>query len=66
MIKMEDCKQSSLHCNCSTKSEIKVGDFDSTGTIPALGIKESTDQLIKFASILLLKTPGYQAPEVSD
>ena len=33
--------------------------------IPGLGIAEPTDQMIKFASILPLSTPGYQVPEVS-
>ena len=47
------------------KFEVKLGDFDSAGAIPGLGIKEPTDQLIKFASILPLGTPGYRAPEVS-
>ena len=66
MIKMKNCKGSPLHCNCSTKFDVKLGDFDSAGTVPGLGIKEPTDQLIKFASILPLGTPGYRAPEVSN
>ncbi|XP_065899562.1 mitogen-activated protein kinase 12-like isoform X2 [Dysidea avara] len=33
--------------------------------VKGLGIKEPTDQMIKFASILPLGTPGYRAPEVS-
>ena len=65
MIKMKNCKGSPLHCSCNTKFEVKLGDFDSAGAVPGLGIKEPTDQLIKFASILPLGTPGYRAPEVS-
>ena len=65
MLKTRNCKGSPLHCNCSTKFDVKLGDFDSAGTVPGLGIKEPTDQLIKFASILPLGTPGYRAPEVS-
>ena len=63
MIKMR-CKCNPLYCNCSSKFQVKLGDFDSAGTVPGLGIKEPTDQMIKFASILPLGTPGYQAPEV--
>ena len=65
MIKMRNCKDSPLQCSCSMKFGVKLGDFDSAGTVPGLGIKEPTDQLIKFASILPLGTPGYRAPEVS-
>ena len=43
----------------------KLGDFDSAGNVPGLGITEPTDQIIKFASILPLGTPGYRAPEVT-
>ncbi|XP_065897065.1 serine/threonine-protein kinase pakF-like isoform X3 [Dysidea avara] len=64
MIKMR-CKCNPLYCNCSSKFQVKLGDFDSAGTVPGLGIKEPTDQMIKFASILPLGTPGYRAPEVS-
>ena len=45
--------------------KVKLGDFDSAGTVPGLGITEPTDQVIKFASILPLGTPGYRAPEVA-
>ena len=66
MIKMKNCKASPLHCNCSTKFEVRLGDFDSACTVPGHGIKEPTNQLmIKRASILPLGTPGYRAPEVS-
>ena len=65
MIRM-NCQCNPLYCDCSFKFKVKLGDFDSAGTIPDLGIKESTDQMIKFASILPFGTPGYRAPEVSD
>ncbi|XP_065897041.1 uncharacterized protein [Dysidea avara] len=64
MIKMQ-CRCKPLSCRCSSKFQVKLGDFDSAGTVPGLGIKEPTDQMIKFASILPLGTPGYRAPEVS-
>ena len=63
MIRMR-CKCNPLYCNCSSKFQVKLGDFDSAGTVPGLGIKEPTDQMIKFASVLPLGTPGYRAPEV--
>ena len=63
MIKMQ-CRCKPLSCRCSSKFQVKLGDFDSAGTVPGLGIKEPTDQMIKFASILPLGTPGYRAPEV--
>ena len=63
MIKMR-CHCRPLECTCSSKFQVKLGDFDSAGTVPGLGITEPTDQLIKFASILPLGTPGYRAPEV--
>ena len=47
-----------------TDMTVKLGDFDSVGIVPGLGIKEPTDQMNKFASILPLGTPGYRAPEV--
>ncbi len=64
MLKM-NCKCKPLFCDCSNKFEVRLGDFDSSGTVPGLGITEPTDQIIKFASILPLGTPGYRAPEVS-
>ena len=63
MIKMT-CQCKPLTCNCNSKFQVKLGDFDSAGTVPGLGITEPTDQIIKFASILPLGTPGYRAPEV--
>ena len=57
-----NCKCNPLYCDCSSKFKVKLGDFESVETIPGL---ESTDQMIKFASILPLGTPGYRAPEVS-
>ena len=65
MIKMKNCKGDPLHCSCSTKFEVRLGDFDSAGPVPGLGIKEPTNKMIKYASILPLGTPGYHAPEVS-
>ena len=59
------CNCRPLNCSCSRGFEVRLGDFDSAGTIPGIGIKEPTDQMIKFASILPLGTPGYRAPEVS-
>ena len=64
MIKML-CQCQPLSCGCSSKFQVKLGDFDSAGTVPGLGIKEPADQMIKFASILPLGTPGYRAPEVA-
>ena len=64
MMKMQ-CKCNPLACKCSFKFEVRLGDFDSSGTVPGMGITEPTDQIIKFASILPLGTPGYRAPEVS-
>ena len=57
MIKMH-CWCQPWRCRCSSKFQVKL---DSAGTVPGLGMKEPTDQMI---SILLLGTPGYQAPEV--
>ena len=59
-----DLKSGGTIIDCSSKFQVKLGDFDSAGTVPGLGIKEPTDQMIKFASILPLGTPGYRAPEV--
>ena len=63
MIKMR-CHCRPLECTCSSKFQVKLGDFDSAETVPGPDITEPTDQLIKFASILPLGTPGYRAPEV--
>jgi len=63
MIRMQ-CHCEPLYCNCISKFQVKLGDFNSAGTVPEPGIKEPTDQMIKFASILPLGTPGYRAPEV--
>ena len=64
MIKMR-CQCQPLNCTCKSKFQVTLGDFDSAGTVPGLGITEPTDQIIKFASILPLGTPGYRAPEVN-
>ena len=45
-------------------SSVKLGDFDSAGTDPGLGITKPTDPVIKFASILPLGTPDHIVPEV--
>ena len=63
VIKMR-CHCRPLECTCSLRFQVKLGDFDSAGTVPGLGITEPTDQVIKCASILPLGTPGYRAPEV--
>ena len=63
MIKMT-CQCRPINCKCNSKYQVRLGDFDSAGTVPGLGITEPTDQIIKFASILPLGTPGYRAPEV--
>ena len=63
MIKMR-CHCRPLECSCSSRFQVKLGDFDSAGTVPGLGITEPTDQVIKFASILPLGTPGHRASEV--
>ena len=60
-----NCKCNPLYCDCILKFQVKLGDFDAAHTIPDLAMKEPTDQMIKFASILPLGTPGYRAPEVS-
>lgn len=62
MIKMK-CKCEPLYCDCTSKFQVKLGDFNSTSTIPGSTV---TDQMIKFASILPLGTPGYRAPEVNN
>jgi len=58
------CPSKPLECTYISKFQVKLGDFDSAGTVPGLGITEPTDQIIKFANILPLGTPGYRAPEV--
>ena len=63
MIKMR-CHGRPLECSCSSRFQVKLGVFNSAGTVPGLGITEPTDQVIKFVSILPLGTPGYKAPEV--
>ena len=60
-----NCTCNPLYCDCTSKFQVKIKGFDSAGIIPESGIKEPTDQLIKFTSILPLGTPGYRAPEVS-
>jgi len=47
---MKNCKDSLLHCHCNVKYAVRLGDFDSAATVPGLGIKEPTDQIIQFAS----------------
>ena len=58
------CQCQLLSCICKTKFQVKLGDFDSAGTVPGLVMTEPTAQVIKFASTLPLGTPGYRAPEV--
>ncbi len=66
MLKMACRHATPLKCDCKVKTyQVRLGDFDSSGTIPGYNVPENTDQLIKFASILPLGTGGYRAPEVS-
>ncbi len=64
MLKM-NCSCSPIACDCASKFSVKLGDFDSAGTLPGGNIQDPTGYLIKYASVLPLGTPGYRAPEVS-
>ena len=68
MIKMR-CHCTPLECSVHPKFQVKLGDFGSasysTIALPGLGVTEPTDRMIKFASIIPVGTPGYQAPEVA-
>jgi len=52
-------------CSCPQKYLVKLGDFDSSTTVPGFGLKIEPHQMIRYASVLPLGTMGYRAPEVS-
>ena len=54
-----------LMCACPHKYLVKLGDFDSSTTVPGYGLKIEPHQNIRYASVLPLGTMGYRAPEVS-
>ena len=51
-------------CACPQKFSVKLGDFDSSTTVPGHGLKIEPHQMIGYASVLSLGTTGYRAPEV--
>ena len=53
-----------LMCACPQKYLVKLGDFDSSTTVPGHGLKIEPHQMIRYASVLPLGTMGYRAPEV--
>ena len=55
----------SLMCACPQKYSVKLGDFDSSTTVPGHGLRIEPHQMIRYASVLPLGTMGYRAPEVS-
>ena len=54
-----------LMCACSQKYSVKLGDFDSSTSVPGHRLNIEPHQLIRYASVLPLGTMGYQAPEIS-
>ena len=54
-----------LMCACPQKYLVKLGDFDSSTTVPGHGLKIEPHQMIRYASVLPLGTMGYRAPEVN-
>ena len=54
-----------LMCACPQKYSVKLGDFDSSTTVPGHGLRIEPHQMIRYASVLPLGTMGYRAPEVS-
>ena len=54
-----------LMCACPQKCLVKLGDFDSSTTVPGHGLRIEPHQMIRYASVLPLGTMGYRAPEVS-
>ena len=52
-------------CACPQKYSVKLGDFDSSTTVPGHGLKIEPHQMIRYASVLPLGTMGYRAPEIS-
>ena len=54
-----------LVCACPQKYSVKLGDFDSSTTVPGHGLRIEPHQMIlRYASVLTLGTTGYRAPEV--
>ena len=51
-------------CACPQKYLVKLGNFDSSKTVPGHGLRIEPHQMIRYASVLPLGTMGYRAPEV--
>ena len=51
-------------CACPQKYVVKLGDFDSSTTVPGYGLKIVPNQMMSYANVLPLGTMGYRAPEV--
>ena len=64
LLKMKCPCTKPLMCSCPQKYLVKLGDFDSSTTIPGFGLKIEPHQMIRYASVLPLGTMGYRAPEV--
>ena len=65
LLKMQCQCTKPLMCACPQKYLIKLGDFDSSTTVPGHGLKIEPHQMIRYASVLPLGTMGYRAPEVA-
>ena len=65
LLKMQCHCTKPLMCACPQKYLVKLGDFDSSTTVPGHGLKIEPHQTIRYASVLPLGTMGYRAPEVS-
>ena len=65
MLKMNCQCTKPLMCACLQKYSVKLGDFDSSTTVPGYGLRIEPHQMIRYASVLPLGTMGYRAPEVS-
>ena len=64
LLKMQCNCSKPLMCACPQKYFVKLGDFDSSTTVPGYGLKIEPHQMIRYASVLPLGTMGYRAPEV--
>ena len=64
LLKMQCSCSKPLMCACPQKYFVKLGDFDSSTTVPGYGLKIEPHQMIRYASVLPLGTMGYRAPEV--
>ena len=51
-------------CACPQKYLVKLGDFDSSTTVPGHGLRIEPHQMMRYASVFTLGTTGYRAPEV--